>query len=270
MGRSLDEIAAQSKERVEVRKSKRPFEDLKKLAERTVGNIGANGAYQSLQQAVNAKGLSVIAKIQQPSPSAEASSADFPYLDIAYDCEAGDADAIICASNPDAPEDADTMLIEMRDEVSTPLVYEDFVVDLYQVYEAKYLGADAVVLSCALLDDERLTECLDICNKLHLDALVEARTMDELARAVTSQALLIEAAFDEFGVDAVNTDALRKVREAVPADRLLVIAADISSAENARTIREAGADAIVVSKLLINVADSDERQALCREIREIA
>lgn len=273
MANILDEIAEATRIRVAERKKEMPIERLEALMEfmpvPAPGYPPGTGAYQTFQDALRRNGLSVIAEIKQASPSKGVISEDFPYLDIAYDYECGDADAISCLTEPHWFYGSDEIFTDIRPEVSMPMLRKDFVVDPYQIYEAKNLGADAVLLICAILDDAQLKQCLRICNEIYIDALVEAHNEEEVKRAVDSNALIIgvnNRDLTDFSVDMSNA---AKLRELVPSDCIFVAESGITSADDAKRAYEAGADAILVGEYLMRANSSDERQTLLRELTEI-
>ncbi len=269
MGNIVDRIVERARSRVDARKAERPLEQVAKLAERMIGGTGVTGACCTFQEAVGARGLSVIAEIKQASPLGVIAD-DFPYLDIAYDFEAGEADAVSCVTEPDWFRGSDDILIEVRDEVSVPILHRDFVVDPYQIYEARLLGADAVTLMCALFSDEELRKCLAICNKLNIDALVVAHDEGEVARAVASEARVVGVSNRNLGDFSVDPARAARLCASVPDDRLYVAIGGVSSIEDARRARDAGADGVLVGEFLLRIPDSDDRQAVLREMREIA
>lgn len=273
MANILDEIAEAARIRVAERKKEMSIERLEALLEfmpiPARGCPPGTGAYQTFQDALRKKGLSVIAEVKKASPSKGVISEDFPYLDIAYDYECGDADALSCLTEPHWFYGSDEVFTDIRPEVSMPMLRKDFVVDPYQIYEAKNLGADAVLLICSILDDEQLRECLKVCNRLYIDALVETHNEEEVRRAVDSNALIIgvnNRDLTDFSVDISNA---AKLRELVPDDCIFIAESGIASVEDAKRAREAGADAILVGEYLMRANTSDERQALLRELTEI-
>lgn len=269
----LDEIAEAARIRVAEKKSQVPIERLEALVEfmpvPAIGCPPGTGAYQTFQDALRKRGLSVIAELKKASPSKGVISEDFPYMDIAYEYECGDADAISCLTEPHWFYGSDEIFSEVRNEVSTPMLRKDFVVDPYQIYEAKNMGADAVLLICAILDDKQLQECLKACNELYIDALVEAHNEEEVRRAVDSNALIIGVNNRDLTDFSVDTSNAARLRQLVPEDCLFVAESGITSIDDAKRAYEAGADAILVGEFLMRAGSSDERQALLRELTEI-
>lgn len=273
MANILEEIADAARIRVAERKTEVPLEKLKSFMEfmpiPSPGNPPGTGAYQTFQEALGRKGLSIIAEVKKASPSKGVISEDFPYMDIAYDYECGDADAISCLTEPHWFYGSDEIFSDIRNEISAPMLRKDFVVDPYQIFEAKNMGADAVLLICSILDDDQLSQCLKICNELYIDALVEAHNEEEVRRAVDSNALIIgvnNRDLTDFSVDISNAE---KMRDLIPDDCIFVAESGITSIDDAKRARDAGADAILVGEFLMRAGSSDERQEILRELTEI-
>lgn len=273
MANILEEIADAARIRVAERKTEVPLEKLKSFMEfmpiPSPGNPPGTGAYQTFQEALGRKGLSIIAEVKKASPSKGVISEDFPYMDIAYDYECGDADAISCLTEPHWFYGSDEIFSDIRNEISAPMLRKDFIVDPYQIFEAKNMGADAVLLICSILDDDQLSQCLKICNELYIDALVEAHNEEEVRRAVDSNALIIgvnNRDLTDFSVDISNAE---KMRDLIPDDCIFVAESGITSIDDAKRARDAGADAILVGEFLMRAGSSDERQEILRELTEI-
>ena len=120
--------------------------------------------------------IAYICEVKKASPSKGIISQDFPYLSIAKEYEEAGAAAISVLTEPEYFMGKDSYLSEIRENVSLPLLRKDFIIDEYQIYEAKTLGADAVLLISSLLDTETLKSFINLCDKLGMSALVEAHT----------------------------------------------------------------------------------------------
>lgn len=269
----FDEILEAAKVRVADKKSQMPIERLEALMEfmpiPIPGNPPGTGAYQTFQEALTRKGLSIIAEIKEGNPGKDPSSTDISYLDIAEDCERGDADAICYVTEPHWFLGSNEAFSEIRTEVSTPMLYKDFIVDPYQIYEAKNLGADAVVLMCGALDDDALRKCLRTCNDLYIDALVEAHDDEEVLRAVNSNALIIGIGNRDLTSSDGEIADIETLRKLIPDDCVFVIDSGIANVEDAKRAREMGADAVIVKDLVMDAGSPEERQDILRQLTEI-
>ena len=140
---------------------------------------------------MRSKGISFICEVKKASPSKGIIAQEFPYLKIADDYEKAGAGAISVLTEPEYFKGSDIYLKEISEIVSIPVLRKDFIVDEYQIYESKLLGADAVLLICALLDTDALKKYIKICDELGLSALVEAHTENEVKSAVKAGARVI-------------------------------------------------------------------------------
>lgn len=145
----------------------------------------------AFERALGTPGVSLICEVKKASPSKGLISPDFPYLDIARDYAAAGAAAISCLTEPDYFLGDDRYLQEIAAAVPIPVLRKDFTLYDYQIYEAKVLGAGAVLLICALLDTDTLRRYIEICDTLGLSALVEAHDHREIASALAAGARVI-------------------------------------------------------------------------------
>ena len=175
----LDTLADAARARVEENKKKKPMEVLKKEAKSLAADTGF-----PFEKALAAPGISVICEVKKASPSKGLIAVDFPYLEIARQYERAGASAISVLTEPEYFLGSDDYLQEIAREVSIPVLRKDFTVDEYQIYEAKLLGASAVLLICAILSEKELGQFLKMAHSLGLSALVEAHDEEEVARAI--------------------------------------------------------------------------------------
>ncbi|MCR5294904.1 MAG: indole-3-glycerol phosphate synthase TrpC, partial [Lachnospiraceae bacterium] len=148
----LEELAGRARQRVEEAKKIHPLEEVAALAERAAKNEAENKRF-AFEKALQSPGIHFICECKKASPSKGLIAPDFPYLAIAKDYEAGGADAISVLTEPTAFLGSNRYLAEIAGEVSLPLLRKDFTIDPYMIYEAKNLGASAVLLICALLSE---------------------------------------------------------------------------------------------------------------------
>lgn len=218
-------------------------------------------------QALRKPGISVISEIKKASPSKGIISEDFPYLDIAGAYERAGADCISCLTEPKWFKGSDDIFAAVRAYTKLPMIRKDFVIDEYQIYQAKLLGADAVLLICALLDTETIARYLDICSKLKMDALVETHDEAEIESALKAGAKIIgvnNRNLKDFSVDFSNA---MKLREMIPETKVYVAESGVKSAEDAETIRRIGADAVLIGEALMRTED---RAGFIRAFKEDA
>ncbi len=248
----LEELAAYAKERVEEAKKRIPLTEVRQQAE------GEEKGVFSFEEALRRPGLSFICECKKASPSKGIIAEHFPYLEIAKAYEAAGADAISVLTEPKWFLGKDAYLREIAQAVRTPVIRKDFTVDAYQIYEAKVLGASAVLLIVSILSPQQIREYLGICEGLGLSALVEAHDEAECEIAVSAGAGIIgvnNRNLKDFSVDTGNS---RRLRELIPRDRVFVSESGVKTPEDLRAIREAGADAVLMGEALMRAPDPGE------------
>ena len=201
----LDELADYARVRTEEAKMKISSEEMRRRAESL-----PKGDFP-FEQALKKEGISFICECKKASPSKGLIAPDFPYLEIAKAYETAGADAISVLTEPKWFLGSDQYLREIAAEVSIPCLRKDFTVDPYMIYEAKVLGASAVLLICSILSEEQLKEYREIADTLGLSALVEAHDEEEIRMALRSGARIIgvnNRNLKDFSVDTENSQPL--------------------------------------------------------------
>ena len=255
----LDEIAAYTRTRVEALKKHKSLYDVRDEAE---GRPAGKDFYGALA----APGLSVIAELKQASPSKGLIAPDFEriFLDKARQYEEGGAAAISCLTEPKFFLGSDEYLRKVRVAVQLPILRKDFTIDEYQIYEAKCLGADAVLLICSLLSESQLAEYLCQAHELGLSALVEAHDADEVGAAIAAGAGIIgvnNRNLKDFSVNPLNS---LRLREQIPAEKLFVAESGIAKASDCAGLKAAGVQAVLVGEALMR---SPDPAAMIKEMR---
>ncbi len=255
----LDTIAEYSMLRAQTDRKAIPLDRLKE-------NIAVqNGKNRGFMEALKKQGLSFICEIKKASPSKGIISEDFPYLDIAGEYENAGADCVSCLTEPKWFRGSDLIFRQVRDKIKTPMIRKDFIVDEYQIYQAKCMGADAILLICAILDDERLSSFFKLACELELDVLVEAHDEEEIKRALNIGARIIgvnNRNLKDFSVDFSNAVNLRKL---IPSDCVYVAESGVKTIEDIKKVKEIGADAVLIGEAFMR---SDDKKTLLRKMRE--
>ncbi len=254
----LRELAELSMKRAAEAKARVSLEELRERA------LALPGGDFRFERALKGPELAFICEIKKASPSKGIISESFPYLDIARDYEAAGAECVSCLTEPSRFMGSDGIFREIRSEITLPMLRKDFTVDEYQLYEAKCLGADAVLLICALLETQTIAKFLSICDRLGLSALVEAHDEAELRSASSAGARLIgvnNRNLKDFTVDLSNA---ARLREKLPPGALFVAESGISSPADAAVMKAAGADAVLLGEALMRASD---RRALLSAFR---
>ena len=258
----LDRLADYARARVAADMEENCLDVMRELA--LQGGAG-NGA--AFEDALKKPGLSFICEVKRASPSKGLIAPDFPYLQIAQAYEAAGADAVSCLTEPKWFLGSDKIFTDIRKAISTPMLRKDFTVDEYQIYQAKVMGANAVLLICAILDTKTIAKYLELCDSLGLSALVEAHDEKEIASAVSAGARIIgvnNRNLKDFSVDFANT---ARLRDLIPPGVTYVAESGVARPEDAAALRSIGADAVLVGEMLMRAGD---KAALLAKMREAA
>ncbi len=250
MATILDTIAEYTKERVNKEKEVRSLTKIKSEALSMNCNTGF-----PFEKALSSQGISFICECKKASPSKGLIAEDFPYLKIAEEYEAVGASCISVLTEPKWFLGKNEYLKEIAEHVSIPCIRKDFVVDEYMIYEAKLLGASAVLLICSLLPTELLTDYIEICNRLGLSALVEAHDEQEITSAIKAGARIIgvnNRNLKNFMVDVSNS---QKLRALVPENILFVAESGIKNHKDIKVLEKAHVDAVLIGEVLMKAQD---------------
>lgn len=249
----LEQIAEHAKVRVQQAKENKSLEQVKAEAlEVPKGNF-------EFEKALGKEDIAFICECKKASPSKGIIAEEFDYLQIAKDYEAAGADCISVLTEPKWFLGKDEYLKEIVNTVNIPVIRKDFVVDEYMIYEAKILGAKAVLLIVAILTEQQLSEYIRICDNLGLTALVEAHDEAEIEKAVKAGARLIgvnNRNLKDFSVDTGNSTRLRSL---IPENVLFVSESGIKDASDIQGLRAAGVDAVLIGETLMRAEDKKQK-----------
>ena len=256
----LDQLVDHARERVAEAKKKIPFEKMKQMALEMAAKEPVRDAF-AFEKALRRPELSFICECKKASPSKGLIAPDFPYLEIAKEYEKAGADCISVLTEPRWFLGKDQYLKEIAANVSIPCLRKDFAVDPYMIYEAKVLGASAVLLICSILEKAQLKEYLQIAEGLGLSALVEAHDEAEIAKALEAGARIIGVNNRNLKDFTVDTENSRKLRNMIPKEVLFVSESGVKTPEDVQKLREIGADAVLIGETLMRAADKSETLA---------
>ena len=249
----LDQLAAHAKERTAEAKRRLPLEQVRQQA------LTLPKGDFAFERALQKPCISFICECKKASPSKGLIAPDFPYLQIAKEYEAAGADCISVLTEPKWFLGSDEYLREIAANVSIPCLRKDFTVDAYMIYEAKLLGASAVLLICAILSEEQIREYIGICDTLGLSALVEAHDETEVEIAVRAGARIIGVNNRNLKDFTVNTDNSRRLREMIPNEVLFVSESGVTCAGDVAKLRDIGADAVLIGEALMRAPDKKRK-----------
>jgi len=254
MSTILDTIADYARVRVENDKASISLEELK---EQVAGQSFGRQPF-AFEKALAGKDLSFICEVKKASPSKGIIDEKFDYINIAKAYEDAGAECMSCLTEPKWFLGSDEIFGNIRNTVATPMIRKDFTVDEYQIYQAKAMGADAVLLICSLMDVATLEKYLGLATDLGLSALVETHDEEEIKMAASVGAKLIgvnNRNLKDFSVDFSNA---KRLRDLIPADALYVAESGVSKVEDVKELRSIGADAVLMGEVLMRAEDKKD------------
>lgn len=268
----LEELAKSSQGQVKFRKSC-PGKSYKEIAQRALEIADADLLNQKegkfsfpFYAACAHPGLSFICEVKRASPSRGLIAPDFNHTGIAQDYEVAGADAISVLTEHTRFLGSEDYLADVVRAQTLPVLRKDFIIDDYMIYEAKVLGASAVLLICTLLDKKTLANYLALCHSLGLSALVEAHTRDEIDQACLAGAKIIGINNRNLHDFSVDTQCTSQLAQAVPDGVLLVSESGITQAQDVRQAFDAQADALLIGEALMRAKDKKQK---LRELKSL-
>ena len=216
------------------------------------------------KRALMEEDISIIAEVKRASPSKGLIAEDFDYLAIAKEYEDAGASAISVLTEPYFFMGSDDYLKDIAANVSIPVLRKDFVVDEYMIWQAKALGASAVLLIVSVLDIVQLKKYLDLAHDLGLSAIVETHDGDEIRRALTVGAEIIgvnNRDLTDFTVDIENSINLRRC---VSGDVVFISESGIKTKEDVTRLKENDVDAVLIGDTLMKC---DDKKAMISELK---
>ena len=257
----LDQLAGYARERVAAAKNDISVKELKARAYQL-----PKGDF-AFENALKKPGISFICECKKASPSKGLIAPDFPYLQIAKEYEAAGADCISVLTEPKWFLGSGEYLREIAENVSVPCLRKDFTVDEYMIYEAKLLGASAVLLIASILTDAQLREYIGICDGLGLSALAEAHNEEEVKRMLNAGARVVGVNNRNLKDFSVDTDNSLRMRALIPRDVLFVSESGVRTAADIERLREAGVDAVLIGEALMKAPDKKQKLNELRGIK---
>jgi len=251
----LEELANLARQRVETDKQKISLEKMKDSAKNS--KIGDGEKFLA---ALKTPDLSFICEVKKASPSKGIIAENFPYLKIAEEYQEAGADCISCLTEPYYFLGSDEIFTEIRQNISVPMLRKDFTVDEYQIYQAKVMGADAILLICTILTAEEMYKFLKICKELKMAALVETHNESEIKKALEVEAEIIgvnNRNLKDFSVDFSNA---AKLREIIPKNKIFVAESGVKNSDDIKILKKIGANAVLIGETLMK--SENKRQTL--------
>ena len=261
----LDELANLTRARIEKQMAVYSPADIQRDAELYAEREAEVQEFDyPFEEALGRKGLSIISEVKKASPSKGVIAEDFPYLDIATEYESAGADTISCLTEPDRFRGSDEYLKDIVKKVTIPVLRKDFTIDPYMIYQAKLMGASAVLLIAAILSDRELEEYNEIADRLGMSCLFEAHDSEEVKRCLAAGARIVgvnNRNLKDFSVDIKNSIRLRDM---VPSDIIFVSESGIMAPADVKALYENGTDAVLIGEMLMR---SSDKAGLIRELK---
>ena len=255
MATILDELADHAMIRVEKAKAVKSAQDVKNAA------LALPKGSFAFEKALKKDDIAFICECKKASPSKGIIAEEFPYLEIAKQYEKAGADCISVLTEPKWFLGSDAYLEQIAKSVNIPCIRKDFTVDEYMIYEAKLLGASAVLLICSILPEDKIKEYIGICDTLGLSALVETHNDDEVKSAVRAGARVIGVNNRNLKDFSVDTENSKKLRSIIPESAVFVSESGIRNADDINALREIGADAVLIGETLMRAEDKTAKLA---------
>lgn len=255
----LDKIVAKTEERLIETKSIKSLDELKE----EVSKLEISDEFP-FKQALKDPEIAIIAEVKKASPSKGLIAEDFDYIEIAKEYEQAGASAISVLTEPYFFQGSNDFLHEISQNVNIPLLRKDFTIDEYMIWEAKSLGASAILLIVSILDDAQLKEYLDLAHELGLSAIVETHDADEIRAAIDAGAQIIgvnNRNLADFTVDINNSINLRSL---VSEDITFISESGIKTKEDVTRLKENNVDAVLIGETLMR---SDDKKSMIYELK---
>ena len=240
----LDDICKQREIQLNAEKSRISPEEIRRLAEHAPKKAG-------FIKALEKSGLSCICEVKKASPSKGLIRPDFQPVELAKEYESAGADCISCLTEEHYFQGSSDYLKNIADTVNIPILRKDFIIDEYQIYEAKYLGASAVLLIAAVLEYPRLKSYFDLAHTLSLDCLIEVHTKEEMEIVQKLNPKLIGVNNRNLKTFEVNLQTTAELASMKQAGQLLVSESGIKNNQDMKIVQSLGADAVLIGETLM-------------------
>lgn len=255
----LDDIVAKQKIRIAQEKEIKSFDIVKKEAENfsSINKI-------SFKDSLKSKDFAFICEIKKASPSKGIIVEKFPYLNIAKEYESAGAAAISVLTEPNFFKGDDKYLKEVSNTVNIPVLRKDFIIDEYQIYQAKIIGASAILLICAILNDKILQNYINIAKSLNLDCLVETHNEEEIKQALNSGAEIIGINNRDLKTFTVDINTSIKLRKHLPNNKILISESGIKTSKDIAMLKDNGFNGALIGESMMR---SENKKQFLTELR---
>ncbi|WP_346683410.1 indole-3-glycerol phosphate synthase TrpC [Anaerostipes butyraticus] len=254
----LDEIVEKRKEQLQREMDNFPLEDMKEMA------LNSKNKNHGFKEALQKDGLSIIAEVKKASPSKGVIAEDFRPVETALAYEEAGAAAISCLTEEHYFKGGSKYFADIRAKVDLPMLRKDFIIDPYQIYEAKVLGADAVLLIAAILSEEKMKEFYELAKSLGLDCLAEVHNKEELKQTTACKCDIIGINNRNLKTFEVDLNTTSKLAPKIPYEAVLVSESGMMTKEDLLNVRKQGADGALIGEAFMR---ADNIQETMKELR---
>lgn len=251
----LDEIIEKKKARLEKRKSEIPLDIVKEKANKIVQSENKTGYINKFKSSLSKKGLSVIGEYKKASPSKGIIQDNFNLEEIYDFYKYMSVDAFSVLTEEDYFKGCDDYILRLKNLSETPILRKDFIIDYYQIYESKILGADGILLIASVLK-ESLGDYYNEAKRFNLQPLVEVHNKEELYLALKYDCDVIGINNRDLTTFKVSLKTFKELKKYVPEDKILISESGIMSLENLKEIASYGADGVLIGEFFMrNIYD---------------
>jgi len=254
----LQKILQRKAEEITEAAAKESLVDVSKRAESA---LPVRGFIQSIENKIAAGQAAVIAEIKKASPSRGVMRENFIPSEIAKSYENGGAACLSILTDRDFFQGAPEYLLQAREATNLPVIRKDFIIDPYQVYEARAMNADCILLIVSALGDATLNELLALAHHLKMDVLMEVHDRDEMERAIQSGAKLIGVNNRNLRTFDVSLQTTLDMLDMVPDDRILVTESGIHVPQDVKLMRENNVNSFLVGEAFMRADEPGEKLA---------
>jgi indole-3-glycerol phosphate synthase len=254
----LKKIVARKVEEIAERSSKVSIDELKAQLD---GASPPRGFVDAIKAKIAAGQAGVIAEIKKASPSKGVMRENFIPEQIAKSYEKGGAACLSVLTDIDFFQGGDEYLKEARAACSLPVIRKDFIIDPYQVYEARVIGADCILLIAACLEDEQMKSLAELANELGMDVLIEVHDEEELQRSLPLNQALVGINNRNLRTFEVSLETTLRMLGQIPPDRIVVTESGIHSPEDVKLMRENNVNAFLVGEAFMRAEEPGDRLA---------
>lgn len=259
----LDDIISEQVKRIKKEKEEKSFDAVKREAEEIA--LLENFVFED---SLKNKDFAFICEIKKASPSKGVIVENFPYIDIAKEYEKAGASAISVLTEPKFFKGNDKYLQEVARTVKIPVLRKDFIIDEYQIYQAKLIGAAAVLLICGVLEEKTLKSFLNTAKSLKLSCLVETHSQDEIKKALNVGAEIVGINNRDLKTFTVDINTSLKLRKYVPEDKIIISESGIKTAEDIKVLKQAGFNAALIGESMMRSKNKRQFISQLKRIEE--